>query len=164
MGPRHALYLDNIIHPTNVARRGFVSTEVCPYCYHGLWYMVYYFFPKWNRVYSRPKSWLWSGNIHWYVIFSCDQAALCMVLSVRPSICLSVCPSHLFDYVTVIVSWNFQKLSPRTRVRSMQEVKVRGQRSRSQRSQSNLAVSGLLFQFEFTYDDEMMHEKWPFVF
>ena len=43
--------------------------------------------------------------------------------------------SHLFDYVPIIVSsWNFQELSHWTRVRSMQKVKVRGQRSRSQRS------------------------------
>ena len=50
-------------------------------------------------------------------------------LSVR----LSVCPSHLFDYVPIIISsWNSQELSPRTRVTSMQKVKVRGQRSRSQ--------------------------------
>ena len=45
-------------------------------------------------------------------IFSCDQAALWMVFSVRLSVCLSVCPSvrlsHLFDYVPIIVSsWNF---------------------------------------------------------
>ena len=60
--------------------------------------------------------------------------------SVRPSVRLS----HLFDYVPIIVSsWNFQELSPRTRVRSMQKVKVRGQRSRSQRSRPNLTVSGL---------------------
>ena len=65
-------------------------------------------------------------------------------LSVRPSVCLSVCPSHLFDYVPIIVSsWNFQELLPVTEVTSMQKVKVRGQRSRSQRSQPNLAVSGL---------------------
>ena len=77
-------------------------------------------------------------------IFSCDQAALWMVFSVCPSVCLSVCPSHLFDYVPIIVSsWYFQELSLRTRVRSMQKVKVRGQRSRSQRSQPNLTVSGL---------------------
>ena len=76
----------------------------------------------------------------WNQIFSCDQAALWMVFSVR----LSVCPSHLFHYVPIIVSsWNFQELSPRTRVTSMQKVKVRGQRSRSQRSQPNLTVSGL---------------------
>ena len=30
-------------------------------------------------------------------VFSCDQAALWMVQSVRPSVCLSVCPSRLFS-------------------------------------------------------------------
>ena len=60
------------------------------------------------------------------------------------SVCPSVCPSHLFDYVPIIVSsWNFQELSPRTRVTSMQKFQVRGQRSRSQRSRPNLTVSGL---------------------
>ena len=40
---------------------------------------------------------------------------------------------HLFDYVPIIVSsWNFQELLPMTEVTSMQKVKVRGQRSRSQ--------------------------------
>ena len=82
-------------------------------------------------------------------------------LSVCLSVCPSVCPSHLFDYVPIVVSsWNFQELSPRTRVTSMQKVKVRGQRSRSQRSTANLAVSGLQLQFEFTYGDEMMHIAW----
>ena len=77
-------------------------------------------------------------------IFSCDQAALQTVFSVCPSVRLSVCPSHLFDYVPIIgSSWNFQELLPMTNVRSMQKVKVRGQRSRSQRSQPNLTVSGL---------------------
>ena len=65
-------------------------------------------------------------------------------LSVCPSVRLSVCPSvrlsHLFDYVPIIVSsWNFQELSHWTRVRSMQKVKVRGQRSRSQRSRPNFS-------------------------
>ena len=64
--------------------------------------------------------------------------------SVRLSVRLSVCLSHLFDYVPIIVSsWNFQELLPVTKVTSMQKVKVRGQRSRSQRSQPNLTVSGL---------------------
>ena len=59
--------------------------------------------------------------------------------SVRLCVRLSVCPSHLFDYVSIIVSsWNFEELLPMTRLRSMQQVKVRGQRSRSHRSQSNL--------------------------
>ena len=61
-----------------------------------------------------------------------------------PSVCPSVCLSHLFDYVPIIVSsWNFQELLPMTKVTSMQKVKVRGQRSRSQRSTPNLTVSGL---------------------
>ena len=45
-----------------------------------------------------------------------------------------------------------------TEVMSMQKVKVRSQRSRSQRSQPNLPVSGL--QFEFTFDDEMRQIAW----
>ena len=76
----------------------------------------------------------------WYFLSVCPSVCL----SARPSVCLSVCPSHLFDYVPIIVSsQNFQELTPRTRVMSMQKVKVRGQRSRSQRSQPNLTVSGL---------------------
>ena len=82
-------------------------------------------------------------------------------LSVRPSVRPSVRLSQLFDYVPIMVSsWNFQDLLPMTKVRFMQKVKVKGQRSRSQRSQRNLAVSGLLLQFEFQYDDEMMHIAW----
>ena len=85
-------------------------------------------------------------------VFSCDQAALQMVFSVclfvrpsvRLSVCLSVRPSHLFDYVPIILSsWNFQELLPVTEVTSLQKVKVRSQRSRSQRSQPNFTVSGL---------------------
>ena len=61
-----------------------------------------------------------------------------------PSVPPSVCLSHLFDYVPIIVSsWNFQELLPMTKVRSMQKVKVSSQRSRPQRSQPNLTVSGL---------------------
>ena len=68
--------------------------------------------------------------------------------SVRLSVCLSVCPSvrpsHLFHHVPIIVSsWNFQELLPWSELMSMQKVKVSGQRSRSQRSTPNLAVSGL---------------------
>ena len=64
--------------------------------------------------------------------------------SVCPSVRLSVRLSHLFHHVPIIVSsWNFQELLPWSKVMSMQKVKVRGQRSRSQRSTPNLAVSGL---------------------
>ena len=44
------------------------------------------------------------------------------------SVHLSVCLSHLFDYVPIIVSsWNFEELLPMTKVTSMQKVKVKGQ-------------------------------------
>ena len=77
-------------------------------------------------------------------IFSCDQAALRTPLSVCPSVCPSVCLSHLFNYVPVTISsWNFQELLPLRKVMFMQEVKVRGQKSRSQMLKPNLAVSRL---------------------
>ena len=42
--------------------------------------------------------------------------------------CLSVCLSHLFDYVPIIVSSQyFQELLPMTEIISMQKVKVKGQ-------------------------------------
>ena len=95
-------------------------------------------------------------------VFSCDRAAIWLVQSVCPSICpsicLSVCLSHLFHHVPIIVSsWNFQEWLPRSKVMSMQKVKVWDQRSRSQRSTPNLAVSRLLLQFEFTFGNEIMH-------
>ena len=98
-------------------------------------------------------SWWDAPNMHpgsasnkKYFIFSCDQAAPQMVFSVRLSVCpsvrLSVRLSHLFDYVPIIVSsWNFQELLPMTDVRSMQKVKVRGQRSRSQSVKSTSSTS-----------------------
>ena len=42
----------------------------------------------------------------------------------------------------------------------MQKVRVVGQRSMSQRSLPNVAVSGLWLQFEFTDGYEMMHKAW----
>ena len=84
-------------------------------------------------------SWFLAATKQLYEWFS-PSVRPSVRLSVRPSVCLS----HLFDYVPIIVSsWNFQELLPVTKVTSMQKVKVRGQRSRSQRSQPNLTVSGL---------------------
>ena len=106
---------------------------------------------EYQETILRASECCWHKS-HWYIfclyIFSCDQAALWMVFSVRPSVCLSVrlsvCLSHLFDYVPIIVSsWNFHEILPMTKVTSMQKVKVRGQRSRSRRSTPNLTVSGL---------------------
>ena len=46
-----------------------------------------------------------------------------------PSVCLSVCLSHLFDYVPIIVSsWNFQELFPNDK--SDVHAKGQGQRSK----------------------------------
>ena len=88
-----------------------------------------------------------AGDVFFYG-FSCDQAAIWLVQSIRLSVRLSVhpsvCPSHLFHHVPIIMSsWNFRELLPMTKVTSMQKAKVRGQRSRSQRSTPNLTVSGL---------------------
>ena len=71
-------------------------------------------------------------------------------LSVCLSVCPSVCPS-IFDY-------DFQELSPRTRVTSMQKIK---QRSKVKVTE----VTTQLSRFRtvtpvFTYDDEMMHIAW----
>ena len=78
-------------------------------------------------------------RIMWFVCpyFSCDQAALWMVQSVRPSVrlsvCLSVCPAvcppHHFDYVPIIVSsWNFS--GGITNDRSDAHAKGQGHRSK----------------------------------
>ena len=97
--------------------------------------------------------------------FSCHQAALRTLTSVCLCVCVSVRPSfhlsHLFDNVPVIVSsWNFQELLPLTDVMSIQKVKVRGQRSGSQRSWPHLAVYGAYLQFKLTYDNAMRHKAW----
>ena len=106
---------------------------------------------QWHMRFEFHQSQV-SASEEFSGLFSCDQAALQMVFSVRPSVrpsvCLSVrlsvCLSHLFHHVPIIVSsWNFQEILPWSKVMSMQKVKVRGQRSRSQRSTPNLAVSGL---------------------
>ena len=89
---------------------------------------------------------IWNKNIYKVIFFlaATKQLYKWYFPSVCPSVCpsvrLSVCPSHLFDYVPIIVSsWNFQELLLMTDVRSMQKVKVRGQRSRSQRSRPNFS-------------------------
>ena len=109
-----------------------------------IWFIVIMLKPATYTSKKQSLICLWWLMIP-HKIFSCDQAALQMVFaSVRLSVCPSVCLSHLFDYVPIIVSSrNFQELLPMTKVRSKQKVKVRGQRSRSQRSQPNLTVSGL---------------------
>ena len=77
------------------------------------------------------------------VFFSCDQAALQMVFSVCLSVCLSVCPS-----VTPFSPCSHHRIIMKfsgviTMVKSDVHAKGQGQRSRSQRSTPNLAISGL---------------------
>ena len=90
----------------------------------------------------------------------CDQAALRMVKSVYLSVCLSVCLSYLFNYVPIVLSWEFSGVITNDNSDVHAKVKVRGQRSRTQRSKPNLDVSGPYLQFDFTYDDEMIHNAW----
>ena len=70
-----------------------------------------------------------------------------------PSVRLSVTPFWLCSHHRIIVKFI-------TNDQSKVHAKGQGQRSRWQRSQPNLIVSGLKLQFEFTYDDEMMHIAW----
>ena len=64
----------------------------------------------------------------WTPFFSCDQAALQMVFSV----CLSVCPSHLFDYVPIIgSSWNFIYQFTKVITNDQRKFHVKGQGQRS---------------------------------
>ena len=98
------------------------------------------------------------------VVWFCDYISIFQLWSSSStygSVHPSVCPSHLFHYVSIIIStWNFHELLPLTEVMFMQKVEVRVQRSRSQRSKPNLAISRLLLQFEFANGDKMMHKAW----
>ena len=77
-------------------------------------------------------------------------------LSVCPSVRLSVTPFWLCSHHRIIMKLSGVITNDQSKVHA----KGQGQRSRSQRSQPNLTVSGLKLQFEFTYDDEMMHIAW----
>ena len=67
----------------------------------------------------------------------------CIPISRPPRVIKTFQTSLLLTVPIIRSSWNFQELLPMTKVMSMQKVKVRGQRSRSQRSWPHLAVSGL---------------------
>ena len=80
-------------------------------------------------------------DLRWPKVFLHSNIGLVLRVLANGSVCLSVCP---FANVPVIVSSrNFQELLPLAEVMSMQKVKVKGQRSRLQRSKPNLAVSRL---------------------
>ena len=118
-----------------------------------------------NSPKARPHNvFMYQHSILTMTDTSCPHNVALVGMSVCLSVCPSVCLSHLFHHVPIIVSsWNFQELLPWSKVMSMQKVKVKGQRSRSQRSTPNLAVSGLYLQFEYTNSYEMMHKAWSSV-
>ena len=76
--------------------------------------------------------------------------------SPKMSVCPSVTPFWLCFYHRIIMKFSGVITKDQGKVHA----KGQGQRSRSQRSQPNLTVSGLYLQFEFTYDDEMILIAW----
>ena len=136
----------------------------CPSFYSNRWYqnmiMILLWWKGWMKTGGTILCWLenhfffnyfLSQNAHFMTLGNGSENAVLFLAATKqlydwfsPSVCLSVRPSHLFHHVPIIVSsWNFQELLPMTKVTSMQKFKVRGQRSRSQRSTPNLTVSGL---------------------
>ena len=95
-------------------------------------------------------------------IFSCDQAALWMVFSVRLSVCLSVCPSvtpfWLCSHHRFIMKFSGVITLDQGKVHA----KGQGQRSKVKVTEvtTQIFVSGLKLQFEFTYDDKIIHIAW----
>ena len=91
-------------------------------------------------------------------IFSCDQAALWMVFSVRLSVRLSVCPSvtpfWLCSHHRIIM----QFLGVITMDQGKVHAKGQGQRSKVKVTEVTTQLDR--FQFEFTYDDEILYIAW----
>ena len=80
------------------------------------------------------------ARTYWLFLAGSKQLYEWLSPSIHLSVCLSVTPFQLCSFI--VSSWNFQELLPMAEVMSMQTVKIRGQRSRSQRSKPNFAVSG----------------------
>ena len=78
-----------------------------------------------------------------------------------PSVCLSARPSVRLSRIFALCSHHriIMKLILTESV-SMQKVKVRDHRSRSQRGNPNLAFLGPYLSFEFTFGNDMMHKVW----
>ena len=88
---------------------------------------------------TLSKMYLWLFFTGTVSLFSCDQAALQMVFSVRPSVRPSVTPFWLCSHHRIIMKFSGVITNDWSKVHA----KGQGQRSRSQRSQPNLTVSGL---------------------
>ena len=105
-------------------------------------------FPGCNSSLKSPMATKWCIKLEVAkkrcpIVFSCYQAALWMVfsvcLSVRLSVCLSVTPFWLCSHHRIIMKFSGVITMDQGNVHA----KGQGQRSRSQRSQPNLTVSGL---------------------
>ena len=78
------------------------------------------------------------------------------ISSMNGIFCLSVKPFWLCSPHRIIMKFSGVITKDQGKVHA----KCQGQRSRSQRSQPNLTVSGQQLQFEFTYDGEMIRIAW----
>ena len=98
--------------------------------------------------------------------FSWDQTILGMVQSVRPSVCPSVRPSHLFDNVPFI-TWHHHEILELITI-AKGDVNARGQRSKFKfRSQMQKIVSltrfqgsGCQLQFKSSDGYGIMQKSW----
>ena len=111
---------------------------------------------------------VWRSTTHGF-FFSCDQAALRTLLSVPPSVRLSICHTFLTVFLSSYhseifsIHYHWQTWCPCKRSRS--KVKVTEVMTPFHRFQT---VTKL--QFEFTYGDEMVHKTWccleevPYIF
>ena len=105
----------------------------------------------------RPEK-KWPTFCRWHF-----QKDFPLKITVCLSVCLSVGVCHTF--FTMFPSWYNHGMFRsdyqwQMWCMSMQNFKVRGQKSRLQRSKTKLAVLGPNLQFDFTYSDEMMHKAW----
>ena len=113
-----------------------------------------------KTVGGHVANWTWLSVVLLLFLAATKQLYEWFSPSVRPSVhlsvCLSVTPFWLCSHHHIIMKFSGVITSDQSDVHA----KGQGQRSRSQRSQPNLIVSGMCLQFEFTYDDEMMHIAW----
>ena len=107
------------------------------------------FHREWNSFLGSQKR---GENI--VPVFSCDQAALWMVQSVRPSVCPSVTPFWLCSHHRIIMKFSGV-------ITSDAHAKGHGQRSvKVTEVTTQLNRFRTVTPVEFTYDDEMMHKAW----
>ena len=92
-------------------------------------------------------------------LFSCDQAALWMVFSVRLSVCLSVCRTFLTMFPS---SYHHEISGVITKDQGKVHAKGQGQRSKVKVTEVTTQLNRFrtVTPVEFTYGDEMIHIAW----